>query len=176
MFEEAWQKAVGLVSFTRGQQAQSGLIIDRVVRADTKYTVAHFSAAGIEDKAHLPDRFNFRPALAMPGDYVILSSTEGLAQDLIDALDREKANPAERPAQIDSRVEIDGGQLAAILEANREALVRQNMVNEGNTQEEAETNIGIFVMVAKSVKQVKLIVGTHEGLTQARLDVKLTLP
>jgi hypothetical protein len=32
--EEAWQKALGLINFTRGQQAMQGLIIDRTVHGD----------------------------------------------------------------------------------------------------------------------------------------------
>ncbi|MHC4628559.1 MAG: hypothetical protein ACYTDV_16400, partial [Planctomycetota bacterium] len=39
--EEAWQKAIGLVNFTRGQQAMPGLIIDRPTHRDTKMTVSY---------------------------------------------------------------------------------------------------------------------------------------
>ncbi|NQT39957.1 MAG: hypothetical protein HQ581_20860, partial [Planctomycetes bacterium] len=176
VFEEAWQKAVGLISFTRGQQAQSGLIIDRVVQGDTKFTLAYFSSAEVEDKANLPQRFNFRPAVAMPGDYVVLSSTEGLARDLIDALERETAGNVRPTTGVDSLVELDGDQLASILQANRQAMVRNNMVEDGNTLEEAKTSIDALFTAVEAIERIKLIVGSHEGITQARLDVKLTLP
>ena len=42
--EEAWQKALGLINFTRGQQGLPGLIIDRVTQSDVKFTTAYFSA------------------------------------------------------------------------------------------------------------------------------------
>ena len=171
--EEAWQKAVGLINFTRGQQALPGLIIGRPIQGETQFTVAAFSTVEIEDKTKLDQRFNFRPALAMTGEYLILSSTDGLARDLIDALSRETEHTVKPFAEIHSLVEIDAAQLASILEANRETLVRGDMVKKGSTQEEAETGIDMLITVVKFVDHVKLSIGTHEGLTQARLEMKL---
>jgi len=171
--EEAWQKAVGLINFTRGQQALPGLIIGRPIQGETQFTVAAFSTAEIEDKTKLDQRFNYRPALAMPGEYLILSSTDGLARDLIDALSRETEHTVKPLAQTHSLVEIDAAQLASILEANRETLVRSGMVKKGSTQEEAETEIDMLITVVKFVDHVKLSIGTHEALTQARLEMKL---
>ncbi len=171
--EEAWQKAVGLINFTRGQQALPGLIIGRPIQGETQFTVAAFSTAEIEDKTKLDQRFNFRPALAMPGEYLILSSTDGLARDLIDALSRETEHTVKPFAETHSLVEIDAAQLASILEANRETLVRGDMVKKGSTQEEAETGIDMLITVVKFVDHVKLSIGTHEALTQARLEMKL---
>ncbi|MHC4462651.1 MAG: hypothetical protein ACYS30_14640, partial [Planctomycetota bacterium] len=126
--EEGWQKAVGLINFTRGQQAMPGLIIDRPFQGKTKFTVAYFSTTGIDDKTNLDQRFNFRPALAMPGEYLILSSTDGLARDLIDALNREMEHATKSFAGTHSLVELEGGQLASILKSNRKTLVQGNMV------------------------------------------------
>jgi hypothetical protein len=173
--EEAWQKALGLINFTRGQQALPGLIIDRQVQNDTRYTMAYFSTAQIEDKTNLDTRFNIRPALAMPGDYLILSSTDGLARDLIDALNHEKEQTAKPMAEIHSRVEIEGARLASILEANRGTLVRGDMIKKGNTQEQAEAGIDMLITAVKLIDRVELSIGTHEGLTQARLEMKLNM-
>jgi len=173
--EEAWQKAVGLINFTRGQQAMPGLIIDRPFQGKTKYTVAYFSTSGIEDKTNLDSRFNVRPALAMPGEYLVLSSTDGLARDLIDALNREMKDTVKPSAGTHSLVEIEGGQLASILEANRKTLIQQNMVNKGNTQEQAEAGIDMLISLVKLLNSAKLSVGVQEGLTRAQLEMKLNL-
>lgn len=173
--EEAWQKALGLINFTRGQQALPGLIIDRQVQSDTRFTMAYFSTAQIEDNTNLDTRFNIRPALAMPADYLILSSTDGLARDLIDALNHEKEQTVKPLAETHSRVEIEGGRLASILEANRGMLVRGDMVNKGSTQEQAEAGIDMLITVVKLIDRVELSIGTHEGLTQARLEMKLNM-
>jgi len=151
------------------------LIIDRQVQSDTRFTMAYFSTAQIEDKTNLDTRFNLRPALAMPGDYLILSSTDGLARDLIDALNHEKEQAVKPLAEIHSRVEIEGGRLASILEANRGVLVRGDMVKKGSTQEQAEAGIDMLITVVKLIERVELSIGTHEGLTQARLEMKLNI-
>lgn len=173
--EEAWQKAVGLVNFTRGQQALPGLIIDRPTHGQTSFTVAAFSTADVQDRTKLEQRFNFRPALAMPGEYLILSSTDGLARDLIDAMIR-KPTPAVTPiAQTHSVLEIDGLQAASILQANREAMIQQDMVKKGKGRAEAEAGIDLFITLVKLVDQAKLSIGTRDNLTQVQLQTRLNL-
>ena len=92
-----------------------GLIIDRPTYKDIKYTVAYFAPPDANDKTKLDTRFNIRPALAMPGQYLILSSTDGLARDLIDTLTREAGQTATPVAQTHSVLEIDGGQAVSAL-------------------------------------------------------------
>lgn len=174
--EEAWQKLVGLVNFTRGQQALQGLTIDRFFQGQTKFTMAYFSTSEIEDKTALEMRFNLRPALAMPGEYVIISSTDDLARDLIDVLDREGQRPVKPLAKTDSLVEIEGRQLATILQANRETLIAGDMVEKGNTREQSEAEIGMLLTLVEFVDNVKLSLGSRGSLSQALLSLKLRLP
>ncbi|MBN2138585.1 MAG: hypothetical protein JW720_12330 [Sedimentisphaerales bacterium] len=173
--EEAWQKAIGLVNFTRGQQAMPGLIIDRPTQGETKFTVAYFSSADAENKAQLAQRFNFRPSIAMPGDYLVLSSTDGLARDLVDALNRETKSPPASLAGTHSEVEIDSSQLASILEANRMTLVRGDMVKKGKTQAESEAGIDMLIALTKLTKGLKVSIGTDGRLTNARIELGLNL-
>jgi hypothetical protein len=173
--EEAWQKAVGLINFTRGQKALPGLIIDRPIYKNTKYTVAYFAPPDANDKTKLDTRFNLRPALAMPGNYLILSSTDGLAQDLIDTLNREAGQTVTPVAQTHSVLEIDGGQTASALRANREILVQGDMIKKGKSRQESEAGIDMLITLVEFVDQVKLSLGTDRGLTQAQLTMKLNL-
>ncbi len=173
--EEAWQKAVGLINFTRGQQAMPGLIIDRPVHNGTKFTVAYFSTAGLEQTTELDTRFNFRPALAVTGDYLILSSTDGLARDLIDALKREADASTGPLAGIHTLAELNGAELAAILQANYKAIVRQNMVKEGNTRQAAEGASDLWITLAGLIGHVELTVGAENELCEARLEIRTNL-
>jgi hypothetical protein len=75
-----------------------------------------------------------------------------------------------------SAVQISGPQLASILTANRETLILQNMVNDGNTREQAEAQIGLIVKVAQSVRQLKLDVGNRDGLSRATLKLTIQWP
>ncbi len=174
--EEAWQKAVGLINFTRGQQALPGLIIDRPTHAGTKFSVAYFSATDVEDKMKLDTRFNARPALAMPGEYLILSSTDGLARDLIDVLNNENASDRTPLAQTHSLIEVDGAPASSIVRANRETLVRQDMVKKGKTREEAAAGIDMLITAVECLDGAKLDIGTRDGLTAIKLQVQLKLP
>jgi len=173
--EEAWQKAVGLVNFTRGQQAMPGLIIDRPLHQGTKLTLAYFSRAGIEETQNLHSRFNFRPSLALPQDYLILSSTDGLARDLITAVSNETQASTQPLAGAHSLARLDGAPLASILKANYQTLVRQNMVKDGKTAAEAEATIDLFISLAEFVRSVDLSIGTEGGHTEARLALQLNL-
>jgi hypothetical protein len=173
--EEAWQKALGLINFTRGQQALQGLIIDRPVHKGIMYSMAYFSTSSVENKNNLDQRFNIRPALAMPGEYLILSSTDDLARDLIDSLNREMQHKVKPIAETHSLVEIDTAQLTSILNENRNTLVRNDMIKKGSTQEEAEVGIDMLITLVKLINRVRLSLGTHKGFTQALLEIKLNL-
>jgi len=178
--EEAWQKALGLINFTRGQQAQPGLIMDKGIHGQTKYTVAYFSAKEEKNRKALDVRFNFRPTLARTGPYVILSSTEQLACDLIDALEKElKQTPDGRPPQtagVHSLVELRGSQIGGLLRVNREALVRQNMVEKGNTRQQAEQEIDLLTTALSLVENLRLQIAAQTEGTQATLEAKFQIP
>lgn len=174
--EEAWQKALGLMNITSGQKALPGMIIDRRSHGDTRFSLAYYSAAGEKSKTDLDVRFNYRPALVRLGDCLILSSTDGLAIDLIDALQQEMAGPLRPLPQTHTLLEIDGAQVAGILAVNRQNLVRQNMVEKGNTPEQAEKEVGMVIAAMKYLDQLNLTLGSRDGQTSASLKVKLNLP
>jgi hypothetical protein len=110
----------------------------------------------------------------MPGGHLILSSTDALAKDLIEALQREADLGTTTVPGRHTIAEIDGKTLAALLEANREALIRQNMVEKGHTQQQAEGEIGMLLGVANSVEHLSLAAG-GEGPEQLKIQLKLDL-
>jgi hypothetical protein len=174
--EEAWQKAVGLANFTRGQQAQPGLIIDRASHSGVKYTLSYFRPPSDKNRGAIDSRYNYRPSLARPGDYVIISSTDGLAQDLIDAVQKEAATRPKPSQAAHSSLEIDGAQLHAILVANREQFIRKNMVDKGSSREQAETQTGIFLTAVGYVDRAVLTLARENAHPQATLELMLKAP
>jgi len=146
--EEAWQKALGLINFTRGQQALPGLILDRQEYQGVRYTVAAFPTIGLtaEERRHI--RFNFKPVLAPCGEHLILSSTEQLARDIIDYLRHEDRVGPARLAGCGLLLETNREGLVKIIEANRESFVLQNMVEKGHGREKAEEEVrNLFLLV-----------------------------
>lgn len=175
MAEEGWQKALGLVNFTRGQKAEPGMIIDRETHSGVRYSVARFSTVDLKEKTDIDVRFNFRPSLARVGDTLVLSSSEGLAKDLIDALQKEVSQGVKALALAHSVIEVDGARLASILEVNRNAIVRKNMVDKGKTQQQAQSEFDFLTGLLHYLSSVKLDIGTVDGKQEATLDVKFDL-
>ncbi len=176
VMKEAWQKAIGLVNFTRGQQALPGLIIDTTSYQGTTYTTSFFSVADEDDKDAVDTRFNFQPALAIEGDHLIMSSTDALARDLIDALRTESQEHVKPLSGLHSLATLNGASLAAILAANRSAMVRQNMVEKGHSREEAENDIDGMLTALRYVNDVKVTAGENGGLTQLKISIGYKLP
>ncbi len=152
------------------------MIVDRPLHEGTQYTLAYFPTAGIEDKSRLPMQYNFRPALVKLGDYVVLSSTDGLAKDLIDAIGKETAGKVQPQRSVHSMADVDLGQIATLLVANRDNLVRQNMLEKGSKQEEAELQADLVATVLRSLGKARLTMTSPDGQAKARLQIKLNLP
>jgi hypothetical protein len=174
--EEGWQKALGLINFTRGQQALPGLILDRASHAGVKYTFAYYRPPNGKDQAPVDSRYNYRPSLARTGDYVIFSSTDGLAEDLIDAVKQEASTSAKPLAGGHSFVELEAPRLRALLAANFESEVRKNMVEKGNSREQAESDVRTFLTLLDCFERASLTLSRQNGHPQADLRLKLKVP
>ena len=174
--EEAWQKAVGLTTVTRGQQAEPGLIIDRETYQGIRFSVATNATGKNDDKAHLPSRFNFSPSLARVGDCFVLASSGGLTRDLIDALIKTSKAPAKPLAGTHTLASIDGVQLATVVGANRETLVAQNMVQQGHARLQAEHVVNARTAIARFLGRATLTGGVRDGLARIELVITLNLP
>ena len=174
VFEEAWQKAIGIVNFTRGQQAQRGLIFDKSVHRGVPFTYCYFSAHGEKARERLPARFNLRPALARFGPYLILSSTDALAKDVIDALSREEGRAPPAPAGAHTLLEITNGSgIAALLNANRSALVRQSVVGSGASPQQAEAQLGLNMVLLQHLDRVRFSVSATPDGHRAEAELHL---
>ena len=174
--EEAWQKALGLVNFTRGQKALPGLILDRTNYHGTTVTVARYSAKEVPDRNHLDSRFNFRPTLALVHGHAILSSTDQLACDLVDALAQKPASEAAAGPGAHSFLQLSGRELGTILKANRFALVEGNMLKDGKTQAEAEVTIDTLCSLAGWVDRASLQLGQGPAGQTGELRLTFSKP
>ncbi len=175
VMEEAWQKAIGLVNFTRGQKALPGLIIRNSDHHDTHYTSSYFSVADEEDKNAVDIRFNFQPALAVAGDRLILSSSDALTRDLIDALKEQQEKGVAPQEGKHSLFELKSAPLAAVLESNRETLIRQNMVEDGKSREEAEKEVAGIFLLLKHLTQLKFEAETKADQSRVSIALKYEL-
>ena len=175
VMEEAWQKGLGLINFTSGQKAQPGLILYRPTHKDVTFSVSRYSTADMDETEKTHSRSNFKPSLAIFDEWLVMSSSEALARNLIDALKEETAKQTKALAGVHSMVEVNGRQLVSILKANREGLVRNNMVDDGSSREEAEVAIDMILKIAEYFGGAKIELGSQDGRMRARMDVEVNL-
>ncbi len=84
--------------------------------------------------------FNFSPSVGFAEERFVVASTDRLARELVSAkVPRVAAESANTDASLQADV------LKDVLEDNREQLISQNMLEEGNSREEAEAAIGLFL-------------------------------
>ncbi len=171
--EEAWQKAFGLVNFTRGQKAEAGMILDRKDHAGIRYTFASFSPEDEPDRSKLDARFNYSASVAHVGEYLIFSSTTQLTEDLIAALRK----PAPAPLDgVNALLEIDGTRLAEILDLNREPMIRGSMLKKGQERAAAEAEFNRNISIARFLGHATLNLGAPDGKVAGELTFNLHGP
>ena len=137
----AFQSFIGLANLGAAQSKAPPLMlgsetVDGVTISTSKY-VLPTAAKAEEGKGKEPvhQRFNFSPSAAMVENHFILSSSLGLARDLVKAV-KEPATATDSTLLI----EADGEALAALIGQNKDRLVMDNMVKKGN--DKAQGRVG----------------------------------
>lgn len=171
VLEEGWQKALGLINFTRGQKAEPGLILDRPRYGGIAITTSHFSTVGLTEAEQRNIRFNFQPTLAMPGEFAILSSSDSLARRLVDSLTKGSATKPIAADGSHTRLTLHGGAIRDLLRLNFDPMVRNNMIAEGHTRQEAEMAINLLLAVAGQVDRAEFELGGGKQPPSARLTL-----
>ena len=140
----AFQSFVGLANLGAAQTKAPPLMLGLETVEDVPIATARFLPPTAPDPEGTPvhQRMNFSPAAAEVGGSFVLSASVGLARDLVRAL---KASRAPERSEATLIAEADGLELARLLERNRETLIMQNMLKEGNDREAAEGEVGFLL-------------------------------
>jgi hypothetical protein len=116
-------------------------------------------------------RFNFSPCFACVGNQFVVSSTIELGRDLVDVLQEEsrgKAGSSPRPDH--SRVYAEG--VAELLEAFRDRLLVQTVLDQAATPGEAREQVRAFIELVRGLGVLDL--SSHYGAKEFHYDVRLT--
>ena len=93
---------------------------------------------------------------------MVLSSTEKLARDLVEPLQKEAQSSKELLAiKPDSPVrntylQFTGNGISEALQQNREQLIANNMLEKGHSREEAEAEFNVLTQILKMVTQLSV--------------------
>jgi hypothetical protein len=177
----AFQSFVGLTNLNAAQKSAPPLELGSEVFEGVTVSTSHYMVPKVDrdsDAASQPNqkpavdqRFNFTPSIAQVGNHFILSSSLGLTRALIHEL------KAPRPAgDATLQVEADGPALARLAALNRNRLIMQNMLEKGHDRVEAESEVGQFEQILRSLGQGRLTVRDQAGTLQFDLSFALGNP
>ncbi|MCP4172499.1 MAG: hypothetical protein GY758_17190 [Fuerstiella sp.] len=93
--------------------------------------------------------YNFSPSVGFFGERFVVASTHRLARELVQA-----DVPADDSELGNTHVQLEGDILRQVLNDNRGQLVSQNMLEDGNSREEAENTIDLLLEVVGYFKHL----------------------
>jgi hypothetical protein len=134
------------------------------------FTYGAFSARSVKDREHLPSNFNYRPAIVRDGPYIILSTTDGLARDLIDAVNHEDSRSPTRKSDAHTLLEVNSpAEIAALLNVNRTGMIRQSVLTKGEKPEQAAREFD------RSIEWLTKLASARFSMTANQADLDLEL-
>ncbi len=112
--------------------------------------------------------FNFSPTVGFAGERFVVASSTELARALVG----EK--PADAENLIDNtRANLHTSVLKQVLADNREQLIAQNMLEDGNSREEAEAVIDLILQVVGYFEGVTVRLTPVDGFLETELQVRV---
>lgn len=105
--------------------------------------------------------FNFSPSIGFSGKRCVIASTRSLASALTQS--RTTAAPV---GQVNSYAAFSAPVLRQVLDDNREQLISQNMLEQGNSRGAAEDQISLLLEVIACFRDVDFTMGHSEGMLQ----------
>lgn len=149
-----YQSFIGFINIAGAMngQPQFDQEMDKIDDADlliAKYVWDETQPASKE----VPIAYNFTPSLVLVGDYMILSSTEHLARQIHGYLTKpqsEQTPPKTESSNktLNTSVVVSAAAVRESLETNRSQIITNNMLQKGQSREEAEAefNIGMRIL------------------------------
>lgn len=163
-----FQSFIGFINVAGAMngQPQFDQDMDKIGNADLLIARYAWDDSQPESK-EVPIQYNFTPCLLILDEYMVLSSTEKLARELIEPLQKEKASSKEAlTVGPDSNIrntylELTGRGISEALEQNRDQIIANNMLEKGHSREEAEAEFNVLTQILKMA--TKLVIDFEVG-------------
>ncbi len=146
---------IGILNLQAGQEGANPLLMQSMEYNGTMIHTSRYlpaKAGEMDGRKNLPLRFNFTPSVAIIGDYLVLSSTSELLKSLVDL--HGGAGPA--PDRINSGLWLEPAALREVLKDNREPLIANSMLKEGDTRAEAEQKIDFALDAGRYLRSLSV--------------------
>jgi hypothetical protein len=145
-FRRIFQSLIGFLNVAGAQEGQPQLDMELGGEPQNPLvTASYVPATDREASETAPIQYNFRPTLAFANQAMILSSDLDLATQLQRRLLEGTGGPSGTPGD-NLLVEAKATPLLEVLQANRESIIAQNMLENGNTRQQAEGEWNLLAM------------------------------
>jgi hypothetical protein len=172
-----FQSLVGFLNIVGAMNGQPQLELDSEKMDGVSLTMATYSPdADEKNLAELPIQFNFSPCIVFKGKDVILSSTIDLAKKLVSPsgalsdTSTSSTDSGEQSAVSNTLLEIQAAVLSDILSANKKQIIANNMLEKGQSADQAEQEFNVLLTIAEFFQKARL---DFRATDRAVLDVSL---
>ena len=149
--KRTFQSFIGFLNVAGAMEGNPQLDLDsETIDGKQIYTATYLQDSDKKYENGLPIQFNFSPTLAFEGDLVYITSTSSLAKQL--RLRTAEQNANKEQAKNNTRLTVDFGTLKQSLEANRNQLISQNILEKGHSRSEAEKEIDALINLLSLLK------------------------
>lgn len=167
-FRRTFQSLMGFLNVIGAMESQPQLDFEVEKSESQQILTSSYVPEGSQQQSRqAPINFNFSPAVAMVDDRMVISSDTQLARDLTNTQVDGKADGK----SINTHARLDAAVLHDILADNRSQLIAQNMLEDGNSKEEAEEEIDALLEILRWFRQATLQLETADE--QLRLQVQV---
>ena len=166
-----FQSLIGFLNITGAMNGQPQIELDMERTDESQFVLGRFLAEE-EYEGGLPVQFNLTPTLGFSGSRFVLSSDLSLAKELVEA-ERVPTGSSEVVTNVAAEASIS--RLGTVLLDNRESLVAQNMLEEGNDREDAESDIDTLFSIMQLFKTASFTMKHTDDLLSLELTIE-TLP
>lgn len=165
----SYQKTIGVVNIVGGMNGQPTLLIGSEEHAGTQISKATYLPAPNTRMDAAPVQYNASPSCLRVGNHFVITSTTELARQLVDVLKSDSDNP---DTGENTLVTANFDALGDVLAENKAALVAQNMLEEGNSQDQAEEQISLLIRLLQHIDPASLSFGVED---ENKLVLELSL-
>lgn len=164
-----FQSLIGFLNVVGAMQGQPQLDLDQEKDGE-KLIVSSKYAAEDDEKESTAARinFNFSPTVAFNKDVFVLSSTTELASRIAD-----RADESQELSDDNTLAQANISALRSVLAANREHLIAQNMLEDGNSREEAEEQIAVLMQILRVFDNATLRLTPADESLRLSVEVRL---
>jgi hypothetical protein len=166
-FKRIFQSLIGFINITGAMNGQPQLELDIERTEDAQFVLGRFLVEEEYDGG-LPLQFNLSPTLGFSGSRFVLSSDLNLAKELVKA-ERNLKPQDEEVVNVTAEASLQN--LSTVMSDNRQSLVAQNMLEEGNNRAAAEAEIDTLLSLIQLFKSASLSLGHTDDSVSIKFQV-----